>query len=318
MTLHTVYITGCLGFMASRFVEKCLERGWKVFGVDRCTHVSNTDLIEVFGRAPNFTFLRADIRNIKHLPDCDYVVNFAAESHVGSSIIRSNDFMDSNVIGVKNLLDLVRDKPINTVNRPIFFHISTDEVYGDLESGHSTETDVLHPSNPYSASKAAGDMLVMAWARTYDVQYNVLRPTNNYGIRQYPEKLIPIAVKNLQRGKKIHLHDKGEPTRNWLHIDDTADAVLAIVDAGVTNEIYNVSGGFEQTNAETVRKVIRAFFGTDENWKTHVSFEYCREGQDVRYALDDSKLRTLGWSPQKVFDEEIQGIVEHFKGNFRW
>lgn len=318
MSLHTVYITGCLGFMASRFVEKCLERKWKVFGMDKCTYAANTDLIAVFEADPNFTFLQADIRDIQYLPVCDYVVNFAAESHVGNSIIRSNDFVDTNVMGVKNLLDLVRNKPINEVNRPLFFHISTDEVYGDIASGKHVETDTLRPSNPYSASKAAGDMLVTAWARTYDLQYIILRPTNNYGIRQYPEKLIPIVVKNLRRGKKVYLHNKGRPIRNWLHIDDTADAILTVIDAGVVNETYNVSGGFEQSNAETVRKVIEAFFGTDEGWQKHISYDYNREGQDVRYALDDSKLRALGWAPQKVFDKEIGGIVDHFKRNFRW
>jgi dTDP-glucose 4,6-dehydratase len=200
---------------------------------------------------------------MKHLYDCDYVINTAAESHVGNSIIDSKDFISSNIMGVQNLLDLIRNKPENCNRRPILFHFSTDEVYGDITEGEHTETDLLHPSNPYSAAKAAADMLILAWARTYKVEYVILRPTNNYGIGQYPEKLIPLSVKNLMRGKNIRLHDGGTPIRNWLHADDTAEAVLSIIDAGVINEVYNVAGGFEQPNIDTVRKVMNCFFNEE-------------------------------------------------------
>ena len=135
---------------------------------------------------------------------------------------------------------------------------------------------------------------------------------------QYPEKLIPLSVKNLNRGKKIRLHDKGEPSRNWLHADDTAEAVMAIIDSHKVNEIYNVAGGFEQQNKETVKKIIKSYFGNNDYWKECVDFSYVREGQDIRYALDDRKLRALGWSPKKIFDEEIDEIVKHYKDNFIW
>ena len=181
-----------------------------------------------------------------------------------------------NIIGTKDLLDLIRLKPINCGRRPIFLHISTDEVYGDITDGEHMETDILKPSNPYSASKAAADMLVFAWARTYNLDYLILRPTNNYGIGQYPEKLIPLSVKNLMRGKKIRLHDAGTPVRNWLHADDTAEAVLKIIDSGKTNEIYNVAGTFEQQNINTVKKVINSFYGTLDNWEKYVDFSYDR------------------------------------------
>ena len=250
--------------------------------------------------------------------DCDYIVNFAAESHVGNSIINSDDFINSNILGVKNLLDLVKNKPTNTNDKPILIHISTDEVYGDIEIGEHSETDVLKPSNPYSAAKAAGDMLINAWSRTYGVEYIMLRPTNNYGMGQYPEKLIPLAVKNLTRGKKIKLHDEGKPIRNWLHADDTAEAVLTVIESGNVNEIYNVAGGFEQSNSETVRKIIKAYFGTDDNWEQYVDFGVVREGQDVRYALNDEKLRSLGWAPKKEFNKELQSIVDHHKNIFLW
>jgi len=316
--MKIVYITGCLGFIGSYTTRKCLELGWKVYGVDKCTYVANESLLKEFETYENFRFLREDICNLTHLYDCDYVINFAAESHVGNSIINSDEFINSNIVGVKNLLDLVRHKPLNCNNRPIFFHVSTDEVYGDITDGQHTETDLLKPSNPYSAAKAAADMLVHAWARTYGINYIILRPTNNYGVGQFPEKLIPIAVKNLMRNSLIRLHNQGTPVRNWLHAEDTAAAVTTIVQAGTVDEIYNVAGGFEQSNRETIKQIIKAFHGTDENWEQYVDFSVVRQGQDVRYALDDSKLRALGWEPKKKFDEEVVKIVEDCKNNFRW
>ena len=316
--MKIVYITGCLGFMGSYMTRKALKRGWQVRGIDKMSYAANPELLKEFNEYPNFQFEKRDIKNMKRLYDCDYIINFAAESHVGNSIINSDDFINSNIFGVKNLLDLARFKPINCNERPIFFHISTDEVYGDIESGAHVETDLLKPSNPYSASKAASDMLINAWARTYGIQYNILRPTNNYGIGQYPEKLIPLSIKNLMRGKKIRLHNQGAPIRNWLHADDTAEAVLTIIDSGDINEVYNVAGGFEQANTDTVRKVIKAYFGTDDNWQQYVDFDAHREGQDIRYALNDRKLKNLGWSPKKNFDEEIGKIVDYYKKCFIW
>ena len=316
--MKIVYITGCLGFMASYVVRKALDLGWKVRGVDKMTYAANPSLLDEFREYPNFEFEQKDIKDLDRLYDCDYLINFAAESHVGNSIINSDEFISSNIIAVRNLLDLVRFKPINCNERPTFFHISTDEVYGDIVSGTHTEKDLLKPSNPYSAAKAAGDMLIHAWARTYGIDYLILRPTNNYGIGQYPEKLIPLAIKNLLREKKIRLHNNGTPIRNWLHADDTAAAVMTIIESGQTNQIYNVAGGFEQTNKETIRKTIGAFYGTDNDWEKYLDLSCHRPGQDVRYALDDTKLRALGWAPKKNFDEEIPKIVEFYKNNFIW
>jgi dTDP-glucose 4,6-dehydratase len=313
-----VYVTGCLGFIGSYVTRKCLERGWKVYGVDKCTYVANISLLKEFGKYSNFTFIKEDIKNLKHLYDCDYVINTAAESHVGNSIIDSKEFISSNIMGVQNLLDLIRNKPLNCNRKPILFHFSTDEVYGDITQGEHIETDLLHPSNPYSAAKAAADMLVLAWARTYNVEYIILRPTNNYGIGQYPEKLVPLSVKNLMRGKNIRLHDGGTPIRNWLHADDTAEAVMTIIDNGKLNEVYNVAGSFEQSNIDTVRKIMDHFFNDEYILENHVDFSYSRAGQDVRYALNDNKLRSLGWTPQRVFDEEIGEIVKYYKENFIW
>jgi len=316
--MKLIVITGCLGFIGSYVTRACLERGWKVYGVDKCTYASNPSLLEEFKKNANFSFVQEDIATLTSLPDCDYVINVAAETHVGNSILDSADFIHTNVDGVKNLLDVVRFKPANICAKPVFFHFSTDEVYGDITTGSHTEQDLMNPSNPYSASKAASDMLIKAWARTYGIEYIILRPTNNYGIYQHTEKLVPLAVKLLQWGKKIRLHDAGTPVRNWLHAEDTATAVIAIIESGIKNEIFNVAGGFEQQNKETVKKIIQEYYSIDTNWEEYVDLGYERPGQDVRYALNDTKLRTLGWKPSKIFDTEIKGIVEFYKNKFYW
>tara|TARA_R110001592_G_scaffold309084_1_gene583140 strand:- start:562 stop:1512 length:951 start_codon:yes stop_codon:yes gene_type:complete len=316
--MKLVMITGCLGLIGSYITKECLGRGWKVLGVDKCTYAANISFLEEFNKFDNFTFVKKDICDLDFLPDCDYVINTAAESHVGNSIIDSTSFIDTNITGVKNLLDLIRHKPKNVSNQPILFHFSTDEVYGDIVEGEHYETDILKPSNPYSASKASADMLITAWARTYDINYIIIRPTNNYGIGQYPEKLIPLTVKMLERDKKIRLHNDGTPVRNWLHSSDTANAVIKIIESGVTNEIFNVAGGFEQPNSSTVKKVIMEYYGAEVNWENFIDLSYIRAGQDIRYALNDDKLRSIGWKPTKVFDEEIKLIVEYYKTNFKW
>jgi dTDP-glucose 4,6-dehydratase len=307
-----------LGLIGSHLTKRCLEIGWQVYGIDKVTYAANRHLIRQFSKNKNFTFVKDDIATLKYLPDCDYVINVAAESHVGNSIVESKDFIHSNVTGVKNLLDVIRKKQKNVDDLPVLLHFSTDEVYGDITEGSHTEKDILNPSNPYSASKACSDMLILAWARTYKMKYVIVRPTNNYGVGQYPEKLIPISVKMLQRGKKIKLHDEGEPSRNWLHADDTASAVIAIVESGKTNEIYNIAGGFEQKNKQTVNKIVQCYFEDERDFQDYVDLGFKREGQDVRYSLDDSKLRSLGWEPKKNFDDEIQNIVKFYKNNFKW
>ena len=316
--MRLVVITGCLGLIGSHLTKRCLEIGWQVYGIDKVTYAANRHLIRQFSKNKNFTFVKDDIATLKYLPDCDYVINVAAESHVGNSIVESKDFIHSNVTGVKNLLDVIRKKQKNVDDLPVLLHFSTDEVYGDITEGSHTEKDILNPSNPYSASKACSDMLILAWARTYKMKYVIVRPTNNYGVGQYPEKLIPISVKMLQRGKKIKLHDEGEPSRNWLHADDTAAAVIAIVESGKTNEIYNIAGGFEQKNKQTVNKIVQCYFEDERDFQDYVDLGFKRVGQDVRYSLDDSKLRSLGWEPKKNFDDEIQNIVKFYKNNFKW
>jgi dTDP-glucose 4,6-dehydratase len=315
--MKIVYITGCLGFIGSYVTRACLKKGWYIKGVDKMTYAANKTLLDEFKQYPNFSFVHCDINELKFLYECDYIINTAAETHVGNSIANSDEFVHSNVNGVHNILELIRNYRQETSKTPILLHFSTDEVYGDIEEGAHIETDLLKPSNPYSATKAAADMLVLAWSRTYNLPYVIVRPTNNYGIGQYVEKLIPKACKYLKLGKKIPLHNNGTPIRNWLHAADTAEAVITIVESGVKNEIYNIAGGFEQSNWDTVEKVIKEYFG-DVDIKSYLDLSYSRAGQDVRYALDDSKLRSLGWEPKAIFDKELLSIVEYYKSKFIW
>lgn len=313
-----VYVTGCLGFIGSYVTRQCLKKGWYVKGVDKITYAANIKLLDEFDQYKNFSFIQCDINDLKFLYDCDYIINTAAETHVGNSINNSADFVHSNINGVHNILDLIKNYRQESANKPILFHFSTDEVYGDIEIGAHKETDVLKPSNPYSATKAAADMLILAWSRTYTIPYIIVRPTNNYGIGQYVEKLIPKACKYIHIGKKIPLQNDGTPTRNWLHANDTALAVIKIIECGVTNEIYNICGKCEQSNIETVRKLLSIYNISAEHEKNYIDFSWNRIGHDVRYALDDSKIQNLGWSPQKLFDTEIKNIVKYYRNKFIW
>jgi len=317
--MKVVYVTGCFGLIGSHITRLCLEKGWYVKGVDSLTYASNKDLIQEFSSYEKFSLVKDDINNLKFLYECDYIINTAAETHVGNSIANSDKFVSSNINGVHSLLELLRNYRQETTKVPVLLHFSTDEVYGDIEEGAHTENDLLKPSNPYSATKAAADQLILAWGRTYKIPYVIVRPTNNYGVGQYVEKLIPKACKYLTLDRKIPLHNGGSPIRNWLHAADTAEAVVTIIESGVHNEIFNIAGGYEQSNLSTVEKVISNYTGLitfDIN--EYIDTDYSRPGQDVRYALDDSKLRSLGWEPKKQFDSEIKRIVQYYKSKFIW
>ena len=314
--MKVVYVTGCLGFIGSYVTRTCLEMGWYVKGVDKITYAANKDLLNEFKQYPNFSFVHCDINDLKFLYDCDYVINTAAETHVGNSIANSDEFVHSNINGVHHLLELIKNHRGENSEKPTLLHFSTDEVYGDIDSGAHTETDILKPSNPYSATKAAADMLVLAWARTYNLPYIIVRPTNNYGMGQYVEKLIPKACKYLKLGRKIPLHNGGTPVRNWLHAQDTANAIITIIEADVKNEIYNICGGFEQTNLDVIKKLLT--FNGIHRIEDHIDLTYSRPGQDVRYALDDSKLRALGWKPKAEFNNELRHIIKYYENKFIW
>jgi dTDP-glucose 4,6-dehydratase len=314
MKTRIVYVTGCLGFIGVHITRHCLSLGWYVIGVDKMTYASNETFLTEFKNYSNFKFIKSDINDLDMLYDCDYIVNTAAETHVDNSIERSDHFVHSNIEGVHHILKLINQKQKHRI--PVLLHFSTDEVYGDILEGSHTETDLLKPSNPYSATKAAADMLVLAWNRTYGLPYVILRPTNNYGIGQYVEKLIPKSVKYLSVGRKIDLHNKGTPVRTWLHAEDTARAVITIIESGVTNEIFNISGNYEEKNIEVVKKIIKLVNGDTEIEKYLT--DMIRPGQDLRYSIDDTKLKSLGWSANADFDTELEKVVRYYQNNFIW
>lgn len=312
--IKIVYVTGCLGLIGFHVAKKCLDSGYYVRGIDNCTYAANLNLLDTLNKYEKFVFERKDINDIERLVDCDYIINTAAETHVDNSIISSDVFLRSNINGVHSLLNLIQQK--SRFNMPTLIHFSTDEVYGDIENGSHKETDLLKPSNPYSATKAAADMLVQAWARTFNIPYVIVRPTNNYGIGQYVEKLIPKTVKYLELDRKIDLHDHGKPRRTWLHVNDTAEAVMTIIRYNVKNEIFNISGNYEDSNLNVVSKIFD-HFDLKFDYDRHVT-DLIRPGQDVRYAINDSKLKSLGWAPTADFDEELKQIVNWYRQNFVW
>jgi dTDP-glucose 4,6-dehydratase len=312
--MKIVTVTGCLGFIGYHVAKTCLDKGWYVIGVDKETYAANLQMLPELQAYPKFKYIKSDINDLTYLLDCDYVINTAAESHVDNSIVGSNVFLDTNINGVHNLLQILQK---NKFKVPTFLHFSTDEVYGDIETGSFSETDMLRPSNPYSATKASADMLIKAWARTYKVPYVIVRPTNNYGIGQYVEKLIPKAVKYLSIGRRIPLHEQGTPRRTWLHVSDTVSAVLKIIESGVTGEIFNISGNYETSNLDVAKKIIQTMHKTDD-YEQFVDFSWGRPGHDVRYSIDDTKLQNLGWSAQANFDVELEKIIEYYKNNFVW
>lgn len=310
-----VYVTGCLGFIGYHVTKACLDQGWYVRGIDKCTYAANIDLLPSLEKYDNFTFEKKDINDIDILYECDYIINTAAETHVDNSIASSDEFVRSNIDGVHHLLKLIKQK--YKFKMPTLLHFSTDEVYGDIVEGAHIEDDLLKPSNPYSATKAAADMLITAWSRTYGVPYVIVRPTNNYGIGQYTEKFIPHTIKHLSLGKRAPLHDLGLPRRTWLHASDTAEAVIKIIEAGVVNETYNISGNYEEQNLVVANKIVK-LMGLKGDPAQYLDLGVKRPGQDVRYAINDTKLKLLGWYAVADFDEELKKIVKYYTKNFVW
>lgn len=291
-------VTGGLGFIGSHFVEMALNNGYFVYNVDKMTYAVRQDV--PFSNHPNYRLIKKDICDLQTLPeDIKCIVNFAAESHVDNSIKDNSPFFESNVRGVYNLLELVRKTPAE--KRPVFIQISTDEVYGDILNGSFKETDRLMPSNPYSATKAAADQLVIGWGRTHSIRYRIARSSNNYGFAQRAEKLIPKTMKLAFKDQKVGLHGNGSYRREWTYVEDNCHAIMLIMEKGRDSEIYNISSGKELTNLEVVKKVLN----TMKKPENFYEFTPDRPGQDVRYSVDSSKIRDLGWQPTMTLDEYL-------------
>jgi dTDP-glucose 4,6-dehydratase len=321
--MRIAVVTGGGGFIGLNLVLTLLKNNWFVYVIDSATYVSDVQALTNLQTDPKFKWINAKINEISWIPECDVVFNLAAESHVDNSIESSASFIDSNIHGVRNLLEIIDNNITRSTDKPLFFHFSTDEVYGDQIEGQVTEDSPLNPSNPYSTTKAAADMLIKSWARTHGLEFIIVRPSNNYGKYQYPEKFLPLAVKRLSRGKKIKLHNLGTPIRTWTHVNDTISAVLLLYEKADRNRIYNISSEFEQTNLDTARKIVNTYYmGSPKRdvpkFEMHIDTSYKRPGQDVRYALRCDYLKQYGWQPTKKFDNEIIGLVKYYKERFIW
>jgi dTDP-glucose 4,6-dehydratase len=310
---YRIVVTGGNGFIGKYFVKRLLELGQEVINVDKLTYAADKKIQPWFYEQPNYSFIHGDIAHLETLPECDFIVNFAAESHVDNSIRKSTHFLSANAIGVQNLLEIVRGYEPSL--RPVFVQISTDEVYGDNLEGFHTEEAPLKPSNPYSASKAAGENILLAFARTYDIKFQTVRMANNYGIRQYPEKLIPRSILRLLGGLKAQLHGDGSYRRCWLNVEDAVEAILTVMVRGDINGVYNVGSPIELSNRDLVYRIV-ALMGLD--FGKAIEYVKNRPGQDIRYGIDDTKLRNLGWGPKIDMDQALKIIIEDGRTNPHW
>jgi dTDP-glucose 4,6-dehydratase len=304
-----VLVTGGAGFIGSHFVRRLLGAGDDVVVLDKLTYAGNPANLDGVDAHLAIGDIADAAAVARWGAGCDAVVNFAAETHVDRSILGAREFVLTNVLGTQTLLEWTRDTGARLV------HVSTDEVYGDLDGGgRSRETDTLHPSSPYSASKAAGDLLVLAYVRTYGVRASVTRGANTYGPRQHPEKLIPLFVTNALDGLPLPVYGDGHQRREWLHADDHCAAVELVLREGVPGEVYNV-GGEEFENIEVTRRIVE-LTGADPGLITYVDD---RAGHDRRYALDDAKVRELGWRPGHSFGEAaLTETVAWYRHNRAW
>ena len=316
--MKVVAVTGALGFIGSHVVEALLWRGDFVYAIDNETYAANITLPDTplwynAVRAGSLKYVKADICTLDHLPDVDAIINLAAETHVDNSLMDASRFVRTNVTGVHNLLELCRGKRAYQI--PTFIQISTDEIYGSVPIGTSTELAGLHPSSPYSASKAAADHLVGAYGHSLGVHWRIVRPSNAYGLRQHPEKLIPKSVRCLSLGKPIPIHEGGNAIRNWLCVKDCAEAILTVLDKGQNGEAYNVGGNTEMS-VRGVASLVCEAYGVDPN--IHLDFGYTRLGLDMRYHVSDVKLRALGWEPKGDLRRDLPALVQSERKTFRW
>jgi dTDP-glucose 4,6-dehydratase len=303
-----VLVTGGAGFIGSHFVKRLLRAGDDVVVLDKLTYSGNRANLP-----SEVEFHEGDIAEaadvVRAARDCAAIVNFAAETHVDRSILSAGDFGRTEFRGTQTLLEHIRETDARLVQ------VSTDEVYGDLEAGgSSTETDPLRPSSPYSAAKAAGDLLIPAYVRTFDVDASITRGSNTYGPNQYPEKFIPLFVTNALDGEALPLYGDGRQVRDWLFVEDHCAGIEFVLRNGKRGEIYNVGGGDEHENIHVAEQIL-ALTGADRSLLRSVAD---REGHDRRYSLDTAKMHALGWKPEVRFEDGLRATVEWYREHRDW
>lgn len=313
-----ILITGVLGFIGSQFSRMLLEEtNWHVIGFDRDSHQDKALRIRDFEKDSCFRIVHGDLTDPSAMSgiceDLDYVVHFAAKTFVDHSILDPRPFMDSNIGGTYNLLEQVRKYGIKK-----YIQVSTDEVYGAISDGAYTEEARLKPSNPYSATKAAGDMLALAYANTYKLPIVVTRTENNYGPMQHRQKVLPTFVRKALAGEKLPVYGDGQHKRMWLHVTDHCSALYQLLDKGRPGEVYHIAGEQELANLELAKIVLRSL-SLPEDQIEFIPDEKIRPGHDRRYALDTTKIRTeLGWKPLVSLTEGLQATVEWYAQNPWW
>jgi dTDP-glucose 4,6-dehydratase len=314
VVVKRLLITGGTGFIGSEFVRQGVKRGYEIVVIDNLTYAGDLERIKDVEK--EVTFYRSDITNeefIKHIFESkkpDAVIHWAAESHVDRSILDASPFLETNVKGTQVLLEISRQHGVKK-----FINISTDEVYGEVEEGQFYETTPLNPNSPYSVSKATADMLGRAYCRTYGVPVITVRPSNNYGPWQYPEKLIPVAILKALNNEKIPVYGTGRNVREWLFVSDCVNAVFLILERGSAGEVYNVGSGEEERNIEVVRTILRLLGKSEEL----IEFVKDRLGHDYRYSSNSEKIRKhLGWKKGVSFNEGIQHTVKWYMDNMAW
>ena len=331
--MQRILVTGGAGFIGSAVVRLLVGKGARVVNVDKLTYAGNPDSLRDVAGASNYRFVEADVGDAPRLlalmaeEQVDAVMHLAAESHVDRSIDEPRVFVETNVVGTVRLLDAAlaywRDLPADRRTGFRFHHISTDEVFGDLtfEGGSFTEESPYAPSSPYSASKASADHFVRAWHATYGLPVVLSNCSNNYGPFHFPEKLVPLTILNAIEGKPLPVYGRGENVRDWLHVEDHARALAAIVGRGRVGESYNVGARSERSNLQVVEAIcdlVDARLGGPSR-RSLITFVEDRPGHDRRYAIDPSKIeRELGWKPLESFDSGLAGTVDWFLGNEWW
>jgi dTDP-glucose 4,6-dehydratase len=311
-----VLVTGGAGFIGSNFVRWAHARheDWQITTLDKLTYAGRMENLQDVLDSPRHRFVKGDVADAAVagplVRDADVVVHFAAETHVDRSIMAAGDFIRTDVEGTFVLLEAARRAP--RLRR--FVQISTDEVYGSVPEGHSRETDELRPRNPYAASKAGADRLAYSYWATYGVPVVITRASNNYGPNQFPEKVIPLFVTNAIDGRPLPLYGDGLNVRDWLYVIDHCRALAVVIDHGQAGEVYNIGGGNQVRNVDLTHEILR-LVGRPESLITPVAD---RQGHDRRYALDTTKLRSLGWSPVTSFDEGLAATVEWYRSNEAW